>query len=60
MNLDKQRKYTAFWAAFLTASLMLAVDKLTGAQWVEFNMYVFGLFMLGNVGEHWTKRKDND
>lgn len=56
-QLRRNRKYKAFWAAFLTSTVALFWNKLTGAQWVEFNTIVFGLYMVGNVGEHWTKRK---
>ena len=59
MNLDKDRKYKAFWAMFLMATVVLVFDKITGAQWVESTMWIFGLFMGGNVGEHFSKRKDD-
>ena len=53
----RDRKYRAFWAAFLSAVILVAFDKLNGDQFVELLTYVFGLYMVGNVGEHWTKAK---
>jgi len=56
-SLTKERKYTAFWGAFLTATVMLSVDKLTGGEWVGFVSTVYGLYMAGNFGEHYNDRK---
>ena len=55
-RLRRDRKYKAFWAVFLMASTMTFFDKLNGAQYVDLIIFVFGLFMAGNVGEHWTRR----
>lgn len=55
--LRRNRKYTAFWAVFLMASAALFADKLTGQLYVDLIWPVFGLFMAGNVGEHWTNKK---
>lgn len=49
LMLTSQRKYTAFWAAFLMASIMLAFNKLTGGEWVTFVSLVYGTYMAGNV-----------
>jgi hypothetical protein len=38
-------------------SAALFLDKLTGDQYVSLVWPVFGLWMAGNVGEHWTKIK---
>jgi hypothetical protein len=38
------------------ASVMTFWDKLTGAEYVQLLTFVFGLYMAGNVGEHWTKK----
>lgn len=56
-KLRRDRKYKAFWGVFLMASVALFFDKLNGDQWVEILIFVFGLYMAGNVGEHYTERK---
>ena len=56
-RLRRDRKYKAFWAVFLMASAALFWDKLDGYQYVNLIWPVFGLFMAGNVGEHWTQAK---
>ena len=56
-RLRRDRKYKAFWAVFLMSSVALFWDKLTGAEYVQLTTFVFGLYMAGNVGEHWTKRE---
>lgn len=55
-RLRRDRKYKAFWGLFLMASVMIAWNKLSGDQYVELMTFVFGLYMAGNVGEHWTKK----
>ena len=50
----RDRKYKAWWAAFLLSSVMAFWSKLSGGEWVEFNIYAFGLYMMGNVGEHFV------
>jgi hypothetical protein len=52
----KDRKYTAFWAVFLFSGTALFFDKLAGDQWVTFMTFVFGLYMAGNVGAHYTQK----
>jgi hypothetical protein len=58
-RLRRDRKYKAFWAAFFVATFMLAVGRLDGDNWVEFCTVVFGLYMVGNVGEHAAKSWEN-
>lgn len=58
-RLRRDRKYKAFWAVFLMASVALFFDKLTGSEYANLVWPVFGLFMGGNVGAHWTERKDS-
>ena len=55
-RLRRDRKYTAFWGVFLVATVALFVDKINGDNYVNIVWTVFGLFMAGNVGEHWTRR----
>lgn len=58
--LRRDRKYKAFWAVFLMASVALFWDKLSGDQYVNLVWPVFGLFMAGNAAVHWTQKdKDN-
>jgi uncharacterized membrane protein YjjP (DUF1212 family) len=54
--LRRNRKYTAFWVVFVLTCVGLFFDKLNGEQWVETVIFIFGLYMIGNVGEHYTKR----
>lgn len=54
--LRRNRKYKAYWGAFLMASAALFWNKLTGDQYVNLVIFTFGLYMGGNVGEHWTRR----
>ena len=56
-RLRRDRKYKAFWGVFLFSSVALVIDKLSGDQWVEFMIFVFGLYMAGNVGEHYTRKE---
>lgn len=55
-TLRRERKYTTFWGVFLFASVALFFDKLNGDQWVELLIFIFGLYMAGNVGEHYTRK----
>lgn len=53
----RDRKYKAFWAVFLMASVALFFDKLSGSEYGNLVWPVFGLYMGGNVGQHWTENK---
>jgi len=55
-KLRRDRKYKAFWAVFLMTSVMAFWDKLSGAEYVQLLTFAFGLYMAGNVGEHWVKK----
>lgn len=59
-QLRRDRKYKSFWAVFLMAAVMTFWGKLNGDQFVELLTFVFGLYMAGNVGEHWTKVKGKE
>lgn len=54
-RLRRDRKYKAFWGVFLMATFLGVVDKLS-TEYVTLITAVYGLYMAGNVGEHWTKR----
>jgi uncharacterized membrane protein YjjP (DUF1212 family) len=55
-KLRRDRKYKAFWAVFLFSCAALFFDKLNGEQWVDLVIFVFGLYMAGNVGAHFTQK----
>lgn len=57
-RLRRDRKYKAFWAVFLMTSVALFFDKLNGPEFVQMVIFVFGLYMGGNVGEAWVKGKE--
>ena len=58
--LRRNRKYSAFWAVFLSSIVLLFFDKIDGSQWVDVVSMVYGLFMVGNGLEHgaeaWKER----
>jgi uncharacterized membrane protein YjjP (DUF1212 family) len=54
--LRKERKYKAFWGVFLFACVALFFERLNGDQWVDTVIFIFGLYMAGNVGEHYTRK----
>jgi len=54
--LRRNRKYTAFWAGFLMASVMAFTKILTGAEWVAVMGLIYGSYMAGNVGSHFANR----
>lgn len=56
-RLRRDRKNKAFWGVFLMASVALFWNRLDGTEYVSLIWPVFGLYMAGNVGEHWTKQK---
>lgn len=58
-SLTEERKYAAFWAAFLMASLMLSLDKLAGAEWVTFVSLVYTTYVAGNQVDKYQQRKAN-
>lgn len=60
MKARRDRKYKAFWGVFLFSASALMLGKLTGTEWITFAGTVYGLYMAGNVGEHYTKRGQND
>lgn len=56
-NTRRDRKYKAFWGVFLFTAVALFFGKLSGGEFVSLASLVFGLYMGGNVGEHWTRNK---
>ena len=57
-QLRRDRKYKTFGAMFTLSAIFLYFDKLTGSQYVEIMVFVFGLYMAGNVGEHLSNALD--
>lgn len=57
-TLRRDRKYKAYWGTFLLASVALFWDKLSGDQYVNLIIFIYGLYVGGNVGEHWTTTKE--
>jgi hypothetical protein len=55
----RDRKYKAYWALFLLVTVLLVFNRLTGEQYIEVLIYSFGLYMVGNVGEHLSKAIKN-
>lgn len=56
--------YDFFGGRKLTFAILLMVvsggfvffNKFTAQEWVEFMIWVFGTYAVGNVGEHLSKR----
>jgi len=54
--LRENRKYTVFWAVFLIETALRLGDIISGSEYKEMVIFVTGLYMAGNVGEHMAKR----
>lgn len=52
------RKYSIAAAALLFATLLCAIGKVSGGEYVTAVGLVLGLFGAGNVGERITERKN--
>lgn len=52
----KSRKLLIVSILFVVATVFLATSFLTGAQWIDFIKWLFGLYVAGNVGEHYSKK----
>lgn len=42
---------------FITATVFVVFDKATFSDWARFMEWAFGIFALGNLGEHASKMK---
>ena len=58
LRVENQRKYAAFMAVFLGSLIALFFDNLTAVVFQQIIVPAFGLFVAGNVGEHWSKKND--
>ena len=54
-QIRRNRKFKAFLLVFLITTALLVFNRLTGEQYVEVIIFVFGLFMAGNGIEHASK-----
>ena len=46
-----------FWAAFTVATILLITGYIEGEHYVEIVLASVGLYNLGNIGEHWARRR---
>ena len=59
MNL-KSRKLLCAAICFTAASVFLALGRADFAGWADFIIWVFGIYAVGNVGEHVASRPTKD
>jgi len=63
MGLDmrfKSRKLISAAIIFVTATTFFYWDKATFSEWSDFIKWVFGIYAVGNVGEHYTRKEDDE
>jgi cell division protein FtsW (lipid II flippase) len=53
--LERERKFYFALLVFITVTLLIVFDKLAGETYAEIVIWIAGLFMAGNVGEHAAK-----
>lgn len=54
--LSKERKFKSFLLIILVATFMLVLNKCSDAIWADLVKMSFGLFVVGNGFEHFTKK----
>ena len=54
-TLERERKFYFALLVFITVTLLVVFDKLAGDSYAEIVIWIAGLFMAGNVGEHAAK-----
>jgi len=54
---ENKRKYWVFWGVFLGTVALLLAGRISGDHFVDVTIAAVGLYMAGNVGEHWARRK---
>lgn len=52
----KSRKLLVFIIAFIVATGLLYLSKITGSEWVEFSKWALLSYVGGNVGEHFSNK----
>lgn len=55
--IENKRKYWVFWGVFLCSAALLLLGFLDGDQFVDITIAAVGLYMAGNIGEHWARRR---
>jgi hypothetical protein len=55
--LRRARKYKIYWAAFLSNIVLLVWKLISADNFVDLQIFTFGLYMAGNVGEHFSRKK---
>jgi len=51
------RKATLYFVSMIILTVALFLGKITGSEWINGNSVLFGLFVVGNVGEHFSEKK---
>lgn len=54
---ENKRKFQVFWGVFGCSVALLLLGYVNGDQFVDITIAVVGLYMAGNVGEHWARRR---
>ena len=54
---ESNRKFAVFCLVFGSIVLLLLFDKLDGDNFKDIAIAVVGLYMAGNVGEHFARRE---
>ena len=57
-SMRDNRKYGAWWIVFIVSSIGLYAKILTGDQWVTVVSGAYAIYMVGNVGEHFSNSKE--
>jgi hypothetical protein len=50
------RKYLLVWGAFIIATVLLHVGKVSDTIWWQFSICVIGLYFGANVGSKFSKK----
>ena len=60
---NRNRKFKAFLLVFFTTTALLVFHRLTNEQYIDALKWIFGPYILGNLGERALKaikRQDKD
>ena len=52
----KSRKLVCAFVCFLSATLFVILGKADFTGWADFVKYILGIYVVGNVGEHYTNK----
>ena len=53
----KSRKLLAATVCFVSATIFVILGRAEFQGWAEFIKYVLGIYVVGNVGEHYTNKE---